>query len=70
MSDMVSVGERGGTLNMALSEISDFYQEDVDRMLKVVTALLEPVAILLMGLVVGFIVFAMLLPIFELNMGV
>jgi type II secretory pathway component PulF len=70
MSDMVSVGERGGTLNMALSEISDFYQEDVDRILKVVTALLEPVAILLMGLVVGFIVFAMLLPIFELNMGV
>jgi type II secretory pathway component PulF len=70
MSDMVSVGERGGTLNMTLSEISDFYQEDVDRMLKVVTALLEPVAILLMGLVIGFIVFAMLLPIFELNMGV
>jgi type II secretory pathway component PulF len=39
-------------------------------MLKVVTALLEPVAILLMGLIIGFIVFAMLLPIFELNVGV
>jgi type II secretory pathway component PulF len=69
MSDMISVGEKGGMLDMALSEISDFYQQDVERALKTVTSLLEPITILLMGLVIGFIVFAMLLPIFELNVG-
>lgn len=69
VSDMVSVGERGGTLDMTLSEISAFYERDVDRNIKIITTLLEPVAILVMGLIVGFIVFAMLLPIFELNMG-
>jgi general secretion pathway protein F len=69
MSDMISVGERGGMLDVTLSEISDFYQQDVDRTLKTITTLLEPITILLMGLVIGFIVFAMLLPIFELNVG-
>ncbi|MCF7878214.1 MAG: type II secretion system F family protein, partial [Candidatus Omnitrophica bacterium] len=67
MSDMIAVGEKGGMLDVALSEISDFYQQDIDKNLKTITTLIEPVTILFMGLVIGFIVFAMLLPIFELN---
>ncbi|MCF7876768.1 MAG: type II secretion system F family protein, partial [Candidatus Omnitrophica bacterium] len=69
MSDMIAVGEKGGMLDVALSEISDFYQQDIDKNLKTITTLIEPVTILFMGLVIGFIVFAMLLPIFELNVG-
>lgn len=69
MCDIISVGEKGNDLTTALSEINDFYQQDVDKTLKAITSLLEPIIILVMGLIIGFIVFAMLLPVFELNMG-
>lgn len=69
MCDIISVGEKGNNLSTALSEINDFYQQDVDKTLKTITSLLEPIIILVMGLIIGFIVFAMLLPVFELNMG-
>jgi type II secretory pathway component PulF len=48
--------------------IADDYERDVDRSLKTLTRLLEPVIILIMGLIVGFIVLSMLLPIFQINL--
>lgn len=69
MSSMLTVGERGGNLKDALLEVASFYEREIDKITKVMTSLLEPVIILVMGLVVGFIVFAMLLPIFQMNMG-
>jgi type II secretory pathway component PulF len=69
MSNMLAVGEKGGSLEGALQEVADFYEREVDKTTKMITSLLEPIIILIMGLVVGFIVFAMLLPIFQINLG-
>ncbi|MBU1061863.1 MAG: type II secretion system F family protein, partial [Candidatus Omnitrophica bacterium] len=67
MSNLISVGEESGKLDEALAEIARNYENDVDEAVKVIGNLLEPVMILVMGLVVGFIVISMLLPIFEIN---
>jgi len=69
MTNMLAVGERGGNLEEALLEIAVFYERETNRAIKVITSLLEPAIILVMGLVIGFIVFAMLLPIFQINLG-
>lgn len=65
---MVSVGEEGGKLEGVLSEVANAYTQETDAKLKVVTSLLEPVIILVLGLILGGIVLAMLLPIFQINM--
>ncbi len=64
---IISTGEQTGKLPEVLSRISDSYESEFDRKLQRLIGLLEPSLILLMGLVVGFIVIAVLLPIFELN---
>ncbi|MFA6358169.1 MAG: type II secretion system F family protein [Candidatus Omnitrophota bacterium] len=67
--NMIAVGERGGNLQAVLLDVAVFYEREVSKINKIMTSLLEPAIILVMGLVVGFIVMAMLLPIFEINMG-
>ncbi len=68
MSNLIMIGEEAGNLEGALSEIAVFYERETDEAIRIFTSLLEPVMILVMGLVVGFIVIAMLLPVFELNL--
>jgi len=68
--NMIAVGERGGNLQEVLLEVAVFYEREVRKINKIMTSLLEPAIILVMGLIVGFIVIAMLLPIFEINMAV
>jgi type II secretory pathway component PulF len=70
MSNLVSVGEESGKIDDALREIADSYEKDTDDSLRISNSLIEPVMMLVMGLIVGFIVMAMLLPIFEMNMMV
>ncbi len=70
MTNLISVAEESGKLDEAMQEIAQFYERETDEAIKVMTALLEPLMILVMGAVVGFIVIAMLLPMFELNMMV
>ncbi len=65
---MVSVGEEGGKLEGVLGEIANIYSEEIDAQLKIITSLLEPLIILTLGVVLGAIVLAMLLPIFQINM--
>ncbi|MGE5279538.1 MAG: type II secretion system F family protein [Deltaproteobacteria bacterium] len=65
---MVSVGEEGGKLEGVLSEVANIYTQEVDAKLKVITSLLEPMIILVLGVVLGGVVMAMLLPIFQINM--
>lgn len=65
---MVSVGEEGGKLDGVLSEVANIYTQEIDAKLKVVTSLMEPMIILFLGVVLGGIVMAMLLPIFQINM--
>ena len=68
MVNMTAVGEEGGFLDKALLNIAASYETEIDRTVKIITALLEPAFILIMGLVVGFIVVAMLLPVFEISL--
>lgn len=67
LTHMTGVGERGGNLDEMLLKAADTYDNEFEAGLKRVTALAEPLLVLVMGLVVGFIVLAILLPIFELN---
>lgn len=68
VTNIVTVGEEAGTLEKSLMRIADDYERQVDKSLKSLTQLLEPVIILVMGVVVGFIVLSMLLPIFQINL--
>lgn len=63
---MVSVGERTGTLPEILLHLSDFYDAEVERALRTLTSTLEPLLLLVMGTIVGFIALSVLLPIFQL----
>jgi len=67
MSNLISVGEESGKLDEALAEIAGSYEHDTDEAIRMMSSLLEPLMILGMGLIVGFIVVAMLLPVFEIN---
>lgn len=67
VTNMVAVGEESGRLDEVLLEVAAFYQRELDRDLRLVTTLLEPILILLVGVVIGFIIFAMLLPIFQIG---
>jgi general secretion pathway protein F len=64
---IISTGEETGKLPEVLQKTSESYEADFDRKLHRMISLLEPALILVMGLVVGFIVVAVLMPIFELN---
>ena len=63
---MVSVGEESGQLETMLGKIADFYEAEVDAKIKSLTALIEPLMIIVVGSVVGFIVISMYMPIFSL----
>ncbi len=63
---MVAVGEETGQLEHMLAKIADFYEAEVDAKVKALTALIEPVMIVFVGGIVGFIVISMYLPIFSL----
>jgi type IV pilus assembly protein PilC len=63
---MVAVGEETGQLENMLAKIADFYETEVDAKVKALTSLIEPLMIVFVGGVVGFIVIAMYLPIFSL----
>jgi type IV pilus assembly protein PilC len=66
VAHMVSVGEDSGQLETMMEKIADFYDAEVDAKVKALTSLIEPVMIMFVGGVVGFIVISMYLPIFKL----
>jgi type IV pilus assembly protein PilC len=63
---MVAVGEETGQLETMLSKIADFYETEVDAKVKALTALIEPIMIVFVGGIVGFIVISMYLPMFSI----
>ncbi|HZL54233.1 MAG TPA: type II secretion system F family protein [Solirubrobacteraceae bacterium] len=65
VSQMVSVGESTGELDWMLAKIADFYEERVATAVKALTSIIEPVMIVFIGGMVGFIVIAMYLPLFK-----
>ena len=64
---MVQVGEQSGELEKMLNKVADVYEKEVERTVLSLTSLLEPVMILVMGVIVGFIVLSICLPIFEIS---
>jgi len=66
VTQMISVGEQTGALDSMLSKIADFYDEEVDTAVANLTALLEPMMMVFLGIIIGGVVIAMYLPIFKL----
>ncbi len=66
VTHMIAVGESTGALDSMLGKIADFYEEEVDQAVTNLTALLEPMMMVFLGVTVGFIVVAMYLPIFTM----
>jgi general secretion pathway protein F len=64
---MIAVGERSGELEAMLAKAADTYEGEVETTVSALTSLLEPIMIVFMGGVVGFIVIAILLPIFQMS---
>lgn len=67
---MVAIGEESGTLEMMLSKIADFHEEDVDNAVDSLSSILEPIIIVILGIIVGTLVIAMYLPIFKLGAAI
>lgn len=65
---IVAIGEETGALEKSFMRIAQDYENQVDNSLKTLARLAEPIIILVLGLVIGFIVLAMLLPIFQINL--
>jgi type IV pilus assembly protein PilC len=66
VSNMVAVGEETGQLEDMLTKVADFYEAEVDAKVKALTSLVEPLLIMFIGGIVGFIVISMYLPIFSI----
>jgi type IV pilus assembly protein PilC len=64
---MIAVGETTGALDAMLGKIADFYEEEVDNAIANLTALMEPIVIVFLGVVIGGLVISMYLPIFQIG---
>lgn len=65
----ISVGEETGSVGNSMNEVASFYERDAEQLLDTLSTLLEPALIVVIGLIVGFIVMAVLLPIFEMSVS-
>jgi type IV pilus assembly protein PilC len=66
VSQMVKIGEETGELEKMLGKIADFYEDEVDASIQSLTSIVEPIMMLLVGLMVGVIIIAMYLPMFKM----
>jgi type IV pilus assembly protein PilC len=67
---MISVGEATGALDNMLNKIADFYDDEVDTAVAALTSMLEPMLMIFLGVVVGFVIVAMYMPIFQMGAAV
>lgn len=66
VTQMIAVGEKTGDLDQMLNKIADFYDEEVDEAVSALTSVIEPIIIVLMGIIIGGILIAMYLPMFDI----
>ena len=66
VTQMIAVGESTGALDTMLTKIADFYEEEVDQAVEALTSLIEPLLMAFLGIVVGGLVIALYLPIFQI----
>ena len=67
---MVAIGEESGSLDQMCAKVADFYEEEVDNLVDALTSLLEPMIMVVLGVLVGGLVVAMYLPIFKLGQAI
>lgn len=67
VNQMVAIGEESGALDTMLMKVADFFEEEVNTMVDSMTSLLEPLVIAVLGIIVGGLVIAMYLPIFQMG---
>jgi type IV pilus assembly protein PilC len=65
VAQMIAVGEETGGLDTMLNKVADFYEDEVAAAVKAMTSILEPVMIIIVGAIVGFVVIAMYMPMFK-----
>ena len=63
---MIEVGENAGALDVMLNKIADFYDDEVNHAVEALTSLLEPLLMVVLGALIGLMLIAMYLPIFEM----
>ena len=66
LSSMIAIGEETGKLDEILNKIADFYDDELEQAIMSTTALIEPLLIVVMGLAIGFIVLAIMIPMFNM----
>jgi type IV pilus assembly protein PilC len=69
LTDMLAVGEESGDLSGALKHISRRYENELDRNVKIFTTVLEPLMILFVAILIGFVAISLMLPIFDISSG-
>ena len=69
LTDMLAIGEETGDMSGSLEHIANRYDDELDRNVKIFTSVLEPILILAMAVMVGFIAISMLMAVFDLTSG-
>ncbi|MDZ4199514.1 MAG: type II secretion system F family protein [Kiritimatiellia bacterium] len=69
LTDMLAIGEQTGDMSGALSHIARRYEADLDRSVKIFTTVLEPILMLAIAFLIGFVALSMLLPVFDMTSG-
>ncbi len=67
---MVSIGEESGQLDSMLSKVADFFEQEVDDMVEALSSLIEPMIMVILGVLIGGLVIAMYLPIFKIGQAI
>ncbi len=67
---MVAVGEKVGAIEITLSKIAEFYNEQIELSLDTIVSMIEPIMILFLGIIIGFLLLAMYLPVFNIAGGI
>jgi type IV pilus assembly protein PilC len=70
VQQMIQIGEEAGALDAMLSKVADFYEEEVDNLVDNLSSLMEPMIMLILGVLVGGLIVAMYLPIFKLGSAI
>jgi type IV pilus assembly protein PilC len=70
VQQMIAIGEEAGSMDAMLSKVADFYEEEVDNLVDNLSSLMEPIIMVVLGILVGGLIVAMYLPIFKLGAAV
>ena len=70
VSQMMAVGEQTGRIDQILLSLADYFEQDVENNIKNISTLFEPIIIVIIGSVVAFLIFSIILPIYSISQGV